>query len=340
MVPNLQPVATMAETRAGSRSSNATRFVAVLLSASLVSVGCGDGGVRTPDTRPRDGEAPPPVDKEEVEVLIGELPEPPPPAPGSPVGFLRGSFDVTDRGDATYQLALPIPPGRGEMTPELALDYSSGRGQGLLGRGWTVDIGTSKIRRCGRTIAQDGFARGIKFDNEDRLCLDGRRLVVVNGVDYWDPGAEYRTELDRFAKVVKEPSGPGGPAFVAWQKDGTIRRYGEVAACNGCGRTVWGDDHVEEAWLLGEVEDRHGNLIEYAFNETLNPRPEELSAGDETEAYRPGTIWYTSNPSEGLAATRRIDFVYTSRTDAQYGWKLGARRTSNWLVERIEAQFA
>jgi len=337
VVSPLHPALDMAVSPPDSHPSGFSRLLAVLMSGTLVTGGCGSSA--SPEqARFRGGEAPPPATEDDVDVLIGKLGEPPAPVPGSPVGFLRGSFDVTDRGDAVYELPLPLPPGRGVLTPELAVHYSSARGQGLLGRGWTVDIGTSKIERCGRTIAEDGFARPVQFDDDDRLCLDGRRLVVVNGLNYWDPGAEYRTALDRFAKIVKEPSGSSGPAFVAWQKDGTIRSYGDVASCNGCGRTVWGDDHAEEAWLLAEVEDRFGNVIEYEFNETLNPRPEELGSGDETEAYRPGTIWYTANPSKGLSATRRIDFVYASRGDAQYGWKRGARRTSNWLVDRIEVR--
>jgi RHS repeat-associated protein len=282
----------------------------------------------------------PPVDDEEVDAIIDKLPPVPPVAASSPAGFLEGRMSVSDQGDAVYRLTLPVPPGRGGISPTLALDYSSGRGQGLLGRGWMLDVGTSAIARCGRTLAEDGQVRPVRLDDEDRLCLDGERLVLVAGASYWAPGAEYRTRRDRVARIVRLPTGVGGPTFEVWTRDGLIHRYGHTPYCTGCGTVVRGDNQVETAWLLAEVSDRHGNLIEYAYDQDLNQRPEETGGGAETESYRPATIWYSANRTHGVLASRRVDIRYRTRGDAQYGWALGARRSSEHLVDRIEVRAA
>ena len=59
--------------------------------------------------------------------------------------------------------------------------------------------GSSSIYRCPQTRAQDGRSLGVTYSNEDRLCLDGQRLVNVSSAEYWSDSAEYRTEQESFA---------------------------------------------------------------------------------------------------------------------------------------------
>ena len=40
------------------------------------------------------------------------------------------------------------------------------------------------MSRCPRTLAQDGAPAPVQYSTQDRFCLDGQRLVVVNGVAY------------------------------------------------------------------------------------------------------------------------------------------------------------
>jgi len=121
-------------------------------------------------------------------------------APGD--GPIPGTGGVSG-GSATYTLPLTIPPGRNGMTPSLSVNYSSKGGNGILGVGWSLSIGSS-IYRCPQTIAQDGYSIPVRLDdNTDRLCLDGQRLMLVSGTGYFVNGAEYRTEQDSFAKIVR-----------------------------------------------------------------------------------------------------------------------------------------
>src|SRR6266568_6312359 len=83
--------------------------------------------------------------------------------------------------------------------PSSALTYSKQVDNPLVGVGFSIS-GLSIIRRCGSTIALDGVKGGVYYDSRDRFCLDGQRLIAVNGV-YGAHGTEYRTERESFAKI-------------------------------------------------------------------------------------------------------------------------------------------
>ncbi|WP_437303482.1 SpvB/TcaC N-terminal domain-containing protein [Sorangium sp. So ce388] len=128
----------------------------------------------------------------------------PPVARGAPevktvaAGALPGTFAVTSTGEAVYELPLVSVPGRAGMEPRLALHYDSAAGEGLLGAGFSI-AGLSAITRCPKNLAQDGEIRGVAYDGDDGLCLDGKRLVAVGRA----PGTiEYRTFPDTMVKVV------------------------------------------------------------------------------------------------------------------------------------------
>ena len=108
-----------------------------------------------------------------------------------------GSLSVDGVGQATYSIPIEIPPGTAGWVPHISLNYQSRGGDGPLGMGWSIG-GLSKITRCPQTYAQDNSAQhpvigvGVVNNNTtDRLCLDGQRLMVVNGQSYGTSGAIY-----------------------------------------------------------------------------------------------------------------------------------------------------
>lgn len=143
--------------------------------------------------------------------------------PSENVGYLDGSSSVTSSGEFTYRIPLEVPAGRAGMQPELALTYGSRRGNGLLGVGFAIE-GLSEIRRCGKTLATEGTASGVDFDDTDRFCLDGQKLVAVNGV-YGADTTEYRTERESFARIVSNGVAGGPVSFDVWTRDGHVRHY-------------------------------------------------------------------------------------------------------------------
>lgn len=89
-------------------------------------------------------------------------------------GKVSGTFAVSPSGAATYRIPIDVPPGVAGMEPRLALSYSSQAGNGLLGVDWSLE-GLSVITRCPKTMATDGVRGSVKYDVEDRFCLDGHR---------------------------------------------------------------------------------------------------------------------------------------------------------------------
>lgn len=173
-----------------------------------------------------------------------------------------GQFSVTEMGAATYTLPIAVPPGTGGMEPKLAFAYNSSTGNGLLGVGWSLS-GLSAVTRCPRTKAQDDVRGGIKFDANDRFCLDGQRLIAISGT-YGADGTEYRTERESYAKVVSYGTAGNGPAwFKAWTKAGQILEFGNTA-----------DSRIEaqgkataRLWAINRITDTVGNYISVTYTE-------------------------------------------------------------------------
>ena len=157
------------------------------------------------------------------------------PPPGRTPGFATVSAD----GEALYSIPIGIPPGTNGLTPVLSLDYRHRTRGGLLGVGWSLS-GLSQIARCARTYSQDGVAEPPTRTTLDRFCLDGQRLVVVNNVVYQAPNAEYRTEIESFARIrAVNGSSVNGPAyFIVERADGRIYEYGATADSSIEGRAT------------------------------------------------------------------------------------------------------
>ncbi len=141
------------------------------------------------------------------------------------VGSIPAKFSV-NQGAASYSIPIELPAGVAGMKPDLAIAYNSNGGNGPLGIGFQLN-GLSQIHRCGATIAQDGFKGGTYFDERDRYCIDGQRLVAINGIPGAE-GTEYRTEIDTFSKIVSHNDGSAnGPLYwEVWTKSGQHMRYG------------------------------------------------------------------------------------------------------------------
>ena len=209
------------------------------------------------------------------------------------VGSLAGQLSV-EQGVASYSLPISVPPGVAGVSPELAFSYSSLNGGGVMGPGWTLD-GLSTIARCGRTLEQDGSKVSIEWQQGDRYCLDGQRLILVAGT-YGADGSEYRTETDSIARIRAHGQAGQGPAWFSVQtKAGQTLEYGNTA-----------DSRIEAhgraealAWAQNRITDAVGNFMDYVYQEETA----------HTE-YRIASIAYTGNGA--IAPTNEVRFSYTN----------------------------
>ncbi|HLQ26291.1 MAG TPA: SpvB/TcaC N-terminal domain-containing protein, partial [Acidiferrobacterales bacterium] len=227
----------------------------------------------------------------------------------APVGATPGSFAVNQNGGATYTIPISVPPGTAGMVPKLVLSYDKQVQNDLLGVGWSVS-GLSVIQRCGATIALDGMKGGVNYDNNDRFCLDGQRLVAINNGVYGANGTEYRTEKETFIKIISYRdnttfTGSGPQYFRVTTKSGTVMEYGVTTDS----RIEAQDKPTVRVWALNKVQDTKGNYL------TISYFKDTGSTG--TGEYRPIRIDYTgnTNASPTLSPYNSVQFVYGPRTD-------------------------
>src|SRR6266704_2645039 len=239
----------------------------------------------------------------------------------APVGATPGSFSVDPNGGANYTIPIQISPGSAGLAPSIALTYSKQVDNPLVGVGFSIS-GLSIISRCGGTIALDGAKGGVYYDSRDRFCLDGQRLIAVNGAD-GAHGTEYRTERESFAKIFSYDTSvcgldtsaapSSGPAcFKVFSKDGMVSEYGisPDSRIQAQGKTV------VRLWALNKVQDTRGNYFTVQYEENI---PTEI-----TGEYRPVRIDYTGDAGAGLLPYNSVRFVYGSRTDIVPHYEAGS----------------
>ena len=223
-------------------------------------------------------------------------------------GAISGSFGVSESGAFTYNIPIAVPPGTAGIEPKLSLAYNSQGGNGLLGMGWSLG-GLSVIHRCAKTVAQDGILGSVNYNANDRYCLDGQRLVAINGA-YGADNTEYRTESESYSRIVSYGSQGSGPTYwKVWTKSGQIIEYGNTA-----------DSRIEAQgktevmlWSLNKHSDTVGNYLTVSYIED-NPNGQ----------YYQDRIDYTGNDNTGKASSNSVRFVYETRPDITPAYHAGS----------------
>lgn len=216
---------------------------------------------------------------------------------------LKGESSVSPTGVAGYSIPIQLPRSLAGFGPSLSIEYSSQSQSGLLGAGWSIS-GLQQISRCPQTIAQDGVRRSVRFDANDRFCLNGQRLVLISGT-YGGAGAEYRTEIESFAKIVSYGTAGAGPEhFKVWTKGGQIMEFGVTSdsrlytnSTDSAG--VISQQATVQAWSLNRVEDRKSNYWTISYESNL---------GD--GLLYPSYIQYAGNVNENILPLNRVYFLY------------------------------
>jgi len=253
-----------------------------------------------------------------------EIPDPDP-TPTAPVGRVEGKPGVDAHGQFTYDIPLWVPEGRADMAPNLGLSYNSGSANGFLGVGWTL-TGESFLHRCGKTVARDGEADNVDFDEGDNFCLDGTKLIEVGRDDF--PGiieppngdgilAEYRLERNTNARVLAFGKNKGYPSgWVVLTEDGRINYYESAVGANRHPTL----EHVDLGWMRDRISDRRGNEIHYIYHDPYFQAPTTRTG------LRLDKIEYTLSSSGPYAgsATREVRFNYDGeRPDPLSTWVSG-----------------
>ncbi|MFL7023529.1 RHS repeat-associated core domain-containing protein [Enterovibrio norvegicus] len=229
---------------------------------------------------------------------------------GGKTAVLSGDFSVSG-GEATYSLPISVSPGRAGHQPSLSLEYRSDSPNGYLGMGWSIG-GLSAISRCGRNLAVDKRWGGVQFNDNDRYCLDGKRLIAITGKD----GAnltEYRLKENGYSKIVSfNRQGNGPQYFKVWTKDGSVYEYGVT---NDARAELPSQSHVYK-WSLNKITDVTGN-------NSVNFRYAENQAAG---THKISSIDYVGG---------KVTFGYEGRSDATSGYLGGSLITRDQRLKTV-----
>lgn len=243
-------------------------------------------------------------------------------------GTLPGSLSVNS-GAAGYSIPIALPPGTADMVPSLSLDYNSDNSNGSAGLGWSVG-GFSNIDRCGKTTASEGRADAARLVPEDRLCLDGQRLVLINGAwndntAYWADGAEYRTEIDTFGRIKARLTN-GKRSFTLENKSGETLYYGDSAdsALESVARSDERLNLPHYRWRLSRRADSSGNFISYIYSE--NPTTGES---------KPAAIRWGGNSVNGQSHYAKATLNYETRVDPRTSFVSGGHADETLILKSV-----
>ena len=289
---------------------------------------------------------PPPEDPPPITVTI--------PADESrePVGTIEGTLSVTPQGAASYEIPLIVPPGFRGIEPNLSLNYHQDRTFGLAGRGFELS-GISKIHRCRGTKFLDFIRpRALSATRDDELCLDGQRLVLVDGT-HGQSGATYRTEIDSFTQVVANGScsalydAPNYPRrdeprtlsgiceFEVTYKNGTKAWFGgaTVAHCSGIRTTIEDPYPVPRLhWPMVSVRDLSGNRMHVDYDDGV-----PTDNGGNGRTCIPKRIGYGQNTISSRESDRWVRFEYYTPHDEarQVHFEGGVRKARFKYLRRV-----
>ncbi|NOU47241.1 MAG: hypothetical protein HOO86_09285 [Bacteroidales bacterium] len=232
----------------------------------------------------------------------------------NPVGTLPGNFGVSPAGAATYSIPIDLPPGINGVTPQLALTYNSNGSNGIMGMGWSI-AGLSSITRTGTNIYNDGGVDGIDYDDNDKLMLDGNRLIPINT-------NEYRTKIETFSKIVPYNIINGMPSwFKVYTKGGNIIEYGNTvnSKIEAPGRS----DVL--TWYMNKITDRKGNFIEFVYSEISG-------TGNISE------VKYGANGTGTPLYIVKFNYLFNRPDPIQY-YLYGSSFLSQALLDNIEIKY-
>ncbi|WP_136808275.1 RHS repeat-associated core domain-containing protein [Desulfosediminicola flagellatus] len=159
------------------------------------------------------------------------------------VGKPRSVRVAPSMGMLTDSIPIVVSPGRRNMEPKFVMSYNSSGGIGILGLGWQLGLGhVEKWRGEGTPEATPANSFGYSL-----VGAGGELVDTGNGV--------YRAKLESaYREFVRK-----GEGWEMHNGEGMVHRFGSTAESRIGG----------QRWLLDQVEDAHGNTINYTY-ENIN----------------------------------------------------------------------
>ncbi|MFV5701598.1 RHS repeat-associated core domain-containing protein [Flavobacterium sp. XS2P12] len=232
----------------------------------------------------------------------------------------KGELQISNSGSATYNLPIAMPPSIKSVAPIINLTYSSGVRGGIAGQGWNINS-ISTISRMATRRDIDGFVDGVDFDDNDKLALDGQRLLLKTGT-YWADGSTYETEYKSNTKIeLKIENGGASTFFIVTSPDGSRTWYGSK------GSGTYQNATSVNAWFIVRFEDANGNNIEYNYANVVYNSTNQLYIDN---------ITFSANQVVGIAAQDKIIFTYRDAKRVERDYIKGGPVYATKILDNIQ----
>jgi RHS repeat-associated protein len=233
----------------------------------------------------------------------------------------KGELQISNSGTAVYNLPIANPPSIKNVAPIINLTYSSGVRGGIAGQGWSINS-ISSISRIATRRDIDGFVDGVDFDDNDKLALDGQRLLVKTG-EYWASGSTYETEYKSNTKIELKIENGSSTFFIVTSPDGSRTWYGSK------GSGTYQNAVSVNAWYIVRYEDVNGNFIEYNYANVLYNNTNQLYVD---------TIKFSGNATAGIATQDQIKFNYVNAKRVERDFIKGGPVYATQILDNIEVK--
>ena len=179
---------------------------------------------------------------------------------------------ANNRGTASLQYPLQMPPARNGMQPQLTVSYSSDGGSGWLGEGWDIAVPSITIdTRWGVPRYNAATETETYLLNGQMLCFadtDGNMHVAHRG----DPKSRtsdrrfFTRQGGDFSRIIRKGNSPANYYWEMTDTRGTRYVYGSKTSSRLSG-TVAGHSVIAE-WRLDSIVELHGDYIAYEYQQT------------------------------------------------------------------------
>lgn len=230
----------------------------------------------------------------------------------------KGELQISGSGTATYSLPIALPPSIKNVAPVINLTYSSGVRGGIAGQGWSINS-ISSITRMSTRRDIDGFVDGVDFDSDDKLALDGQRLLIKSGT-YWGNGSTYETEYKSNTKIEYVIQGIMA-FFIVTAPDGSRSWYGST------GNGTYQNAVSATAWHIVRFEDASGNRIDYNYTNVVYKATNQLYIA---------SISFSGNPTAGIAFQNSIVFNFRDAKRVERDFINGNANYASKILESVD----
>lgn len=246
---------------------------------------------------------------------------------------------ANQRGSASLQYPLQMPPARNGMQPQFTISYNSDGGNGWLGEGWDLSLPVIAVdTRWGVPRYDTQYETETYLLNGQMLCTpdaNGNMTVAHRGPQL--QRAErlfYTRQAGDFAKIERKGTSPSDYSWIVTDNHGTKHYYGRTDTSRLNGIVANGGNAIAE-WHLDSIVEIHGDYIAFKYAKGIETVLGNVSSQaiylHEVRAGNAGENAHTIVTFTNQNTQKNI-----RHSSARYGFLT----SSNKLLSQIEVKFS